>query len=69
MVVDASDDLNNGTLAAALRHVAQLEAALARRARIERAEGVLMERHQIDERDAPDLAALIPLTPGSALAK
>jgi response regulator NasT len=32
--------------------VDQLESALERRAQIERAKGILMERHQVDERDA-----------------
>ena len=34
------------------RKIDQLETALARRATIERAKGILMERHQLDEREA-----------------
>jgi response regulator NasT len=35
--------------------VDQLESALTRRGTIERAKGILMERHQVDERDAFEL--------------
>jgi response regulator NasT len=54
-VVDASAEELQGALDIALRRFAgyhNLQRAFARRARMERAKGILMERHQLDERPA-----------------
>jgi AmiR/NasT family two-component response regulator len=60
----APDDVQGAIEVAMARHrderrlhekVAQLESALERRAVIERAKGVLMERHQVDDRQAFEL--------------
>jgi AmiR/NasT family two-component response regulator len=53
--VDASAEELQGALDIALRRFAgyhNLQRAFARRARMERAKGILMERHQVDERPA-----------------
>jgi AmiR/NasT family two-component response regulator len=64
-IASASPDVVQGAIEVALRRheeaqrlqlkVDQLESALDRRSTIERAKGILMERHQIDERAAFDL--------------
>ena len=64
-IESASPEVVQGAIEVALRRyeqasqlvtkVEQLESALARRAVIERAKGILMERHQLDERAAFEL--------------
>jgi AmiR/NasT family two-component response regulator len=64
-IQEATPDIVQGAIEVALRRyeeaarlqqkVEQLESALVRRSVIERAKGIVMERHGVDERDAFDL--------------